>query len=133
MCLPPSSGSAACWSPHGCVGRAVAAPRGGREVEVALCDRQCSSTLRTASRPLACSVCLPSAANTAVLSFENCTVLAFDLCCIFSRTLVALANTARVVLPVLCPLQVFSLLRKLGSSQEESTALYPLLPGTFLC
>lgn len=27
LCLPPSPGSAACWSPHGCSSRAVAAPR----------------------------------------------------------------------------------------------------------
>lgn len=96
-----------------------------------MCDRHCSSTLRTASHPLACSVCLPNAANTAVLPFENCAVLTFHLCCIFSCVLVAPANMARAVWPVLCPLQVFSLLRKLGSSEKESTALYTLLPGTF--
>lgn len=55
-----------------------------REREMSLYDKQCSFTLRSASCPLACSGCLPSAGNSALLSFQNSMALTCYLCCAFS-------------------------------------------------
>lgn len=77
--------------------------RDWREREVSLYDKQCSFTLRTASCPLACSGCLPSAATIAVLSVGNSMALSYHLCCVFSHVLLDLANSQSLWL-VLCPL-----------------------------